>query len=119
MSQQLSDSNRQGLLLCCGAGACFLAGWSAHAAFSSRRRPATAHPDVASSSGKRQAPHAMPAHLSGGETASHTPSAASTPRGSYQASVTDQNGPKMALLVRADMQIVSEQTPIVRACSIG
>lgn len=111
MVQQLSDSSKQTLALCAGAGACFFAGWTAHAAFSSRWRP-TVHPD---GDGKRQAAQSLPTHLAGGDASSVSPSAASTPREghSYPPSMADHNGHKMALLVRADLDLVSKADSVI------
>jgi hypothetical protein len=107
MAQQQSNGSSHTLALCAGAGACFLAGWTAHAAFRSGWRP-TAHHDASS---KRQPAHLQPTHVSGGDTPSQSPSAASTPRGGYPASLTEQNGHKMALLVRTDITLVSKPVP--------
>ena len=107
MVQQQSNSSSHTLALCAGAGACFLAGWTAHAAFRSGWRP-RAHHDASS---RRQPAHLMPTHVSGGDTPSQSPSVASTPRGGYPASLTEQNGHKMALLVRTDITLVSKRVP--------
>ncbi len=105
MSQQSSDSNRQLVYLYAGAGACFLAGWGAHVAFSSWR-----------STGPRAAPQSaarLPQRLStaGGPSDNH--SAVSTPRESTAASVGDNSLYKMALLVRTDLP------QLVRRCNFS
>ncbi len=97
MSHPSGSSSNQLAYLYAGAGACFLAGWGAHAFFVSRRSP----PRAAESARPPAAP--LPARPSAASSPSGNASALSTPRESTAASVSDGCLYKMAILVRNDL----------------
>ena len=98
-----SSSRQQLAYLYAGAGACFLAGWGAHAVFTSRRTPQkpAAHPSARPPLPLGGLSAGRPSAV--GDSPSAPPSAASTPRASIDVSFSDGSQHKMALLVRSDL----------------